>query len=230
MPYVSVAGIAGPGDAFCDPRRTLETLELVRRAHPHLNLCISTNGLNIGPYIADLCRLEVGYITVTVNAADPSTGARIYRHIRNGSGMVEGIDAARILLKRQVEAIAALKAKGITVKVKYRRHTRHKTTEYEEIAALVSALGADIMNIIGLIPIPGTYLEHVPPMSGSTLSILRRSAEKYLPQMRHCVRCRSDAAGLLGCGGAEKSGRGGPRFHTIDLSARAGFINNRLPA
>jgi nitrogen fixation protein NifB len=49
MPYVTVAGIAGPGDAFCDPERTLTTLEMIRRKHPKLNLCLSTNGLDIGP-------------------------------------------------------------------------------------------------------------------------------------------------------------------------------------
>jgi nitrogen fixation protein NifB len=199
MPYVTVAGIAGPGDAFRDPERTLTTLDLIRGAHPGLNLCLSTNGLDIGPYIKDLARLGVGYVTVTVNAATPRTGALIYSHVRNGSRILHGLEGARLLIGRQLDAIAALRAEKITIKVNTVVVSGVNEGDVEEIARRVSVLGADIMNIIPVIPVPGTPLGSAPPLSPAELKELRRIAAGYIRQMRHCARCRADAAGLLGC-------------------------------
>jgi len=206
MPFVSVAGIAGPGDAFCDPERTLETLELIRRAHPRLNLCLSTNGLGIGPYIDELIRLRVDFVTITVNAATPETGARIYEYVRGGTLILRGSEGARLLLERQMEAIAALRAGRIAVKVNTVLIPGVNEGEIESIARRVSVLGADLMNVIPVIAVPGTPLYGAPPVSPSVLRKLRRAAEKYIPQMRHCARCRADAAGLLDCGGAPETG------------------------
>src|SRR5512145_2400582 len=62
MPHISVAAIAGPGDAFCDPARTLKTLELIRRKNPDIALCVSSNGLNVKDSIPSLCALQVDYV------------------------------------------------------------------------------------------------------------------------------------------------------------------------
>lgn len=208
IPSISVAGVAGPGDAFCDPERTLLTLELVRKSFPRLNLCISTNGLNLQPWIAELVRLRVGYVTITVNAVDPRIGARIYEYIRHDGGFLKGLEAARMLAGRQLEAISTLKSNGMTVKVNSVVIPGMNERHISEIARRTSRLGADLMNAIGLIPVPGTFAEHIPPVSSESLSKIRLEASRFLPQMRHCVRCRSDAAGLLGCGTNRKADDG----------------------
>lgn len=199
MPFATVAGIAGPGDAFCDPQRTLAALELIRRAHPRLNLCLSTNGLNITPYIKDLRRLGVGYVTVTVNAATPETGAMIYSYVKDGRQVLRGTEGAELLIGRQFEAISALAAEKIRVKVNTVVVSGINAGEVNDIARRASELGAGIMNIIPVIPVPGTPLEHAPPLSASEIEKLRISAAGHIGQMRHCVRCRADAAGLLHC-------------------------------
>lgn len=197
MPFVTVAGIAGPGDAFCEPERTLKTVEMVRRSYPKLNVCLSTNGLDIGPHIGDLASLGVGYVTVTVNAATPETGALIYSHIRTRSGVLRGVEGAGFLIGRQLGAIAALKAEKIVVKVNTVVVSGVNEGEIEGVARFVSKLGADIMNIIPAMAVPGTAFEHAPPVSSSELNSLRTGAAAHIRQMRHCVRCRADAAGLL---------------------------------
>ena len=116
-PNITVAGIAGPGDAFAKPKGTMETLRLIRNRFPEMLLCLATNGLNVAPYIAELAELQVSHVTMTVNAVDPEIGARIYSWVRDGKVIYRGIDAAKLLLARQLEAIAALKAHGIVVKV-----------------------------------------------------------------------------------------------------------------
>ena len=74
-PNITVAGIAGPGDAFAKPQGTMETLRLIRKRFPELLLCLATNGLNVAPYIAELAELQVSHVTMTVNAVDPEIGA-----------------------------------------------------------------------------------------------------------------------------------------------------------
>ena len=44
-PRITVAGIAGPGDPFANPKETMETIRLIRQRFPELLLCLATNGL-----------------------------------------------------------------------------------------------------------------------------------------------------------------------------------------
>jgi nitrogen fixation protein NifB len=52
--------------------------------------------------------------------------------------------------------------------------------------------------MIPLIPLPGTPLGNRSTLTQTTMDRLRQQAGVYLPQMRHCSRCRADAARLLG--------------------------------
>jgi len=197
MPFISVAGIAGPGDPFCEPERTLRTLELIRRKHPDLELCLSSNGLNVRDFIPDLSGLGVHFTTVTVNAVSPDIGAQIYTDVRIGPDVLQGRDAAAALLERQMETIAGLKARHLAVKVNTVLIPGVNDRHVCAVAQCAAKLGADLMNLIGIIPLPGTALQDVIPPSASQLARLRRTAAAFLPQMHHCRRCRADAAGLL---------------------------------
>ena len=197
MPWISVAGIAGPGDAFAEPARTLATLEQIRRRHPHLHLCLSTNGLGIGEHIEALAELKVGFVTVTVNTVDPAIGDLLYSWIDWKGKKMVGIAAASLLLDRQLNAIARLKAKAITIKVNTVVIPGVNDDHVPAIAKKIAGLGVDLHNLIAMIPVPGTPLGKVSSPSLELMASLRRAAEWYLPQMRHCMRCRADAVGLL---------------------------------
>ncbi|MDK9706138.1 MAG: radical SAM protein [Desulforhopalus sp.] len=197
MPWISVAGIAGPGDAFADPLRTLASLEYIRRRHPDLHLCLSTNGLALYEHISALAELRVGFVTVTVNAVDPLIGAKVYSSISWKNKKVAGTDAAALLLDRQLAAIARLKARQIAVKVNTVVIPGINIDHIPHIARIMAGLKVDLHNLIALIPVPKTPLAWLKPPSRELMASLRRTAGRYLPQMRHCMRCRADAVGLL---------------------------------
>jgi nitrogen fixation protein NifB len=197
MPFITVAGIAGPGDAFADPERTLTTLERIRKAYPALHLCLSTNGLAVPEHVDALVHLRVGFVTVTVNAVDPKIGGRIYTKVSLGKQVLQGSEAASLLVERQMDAIARLKARGITVKVNTVVIPGVNDTHTTAVAKRVAQLKADLHNLIALIPVSGTAFENIAPPSVSSLASLRRASEAFLPQMRHCGRCRADAVGLI---------------------------------
>lgn len=194
---ISVIGIAGPGDALCDPDRTLETIREVRRVWPDFLICLSTNGLNLPGHIDELAASGVTHVTITVNAVDPTVGEKICSWVRADGMFHRGRDAAELLLARQREAIKGLKAKGIAVKVNTVILPGINDGHVEAIAGTAAELGADLMNCIPVIPVAGTPLAGLNPPPPDELRRIRVNASRHIPQMSHCTRCRSDAVGLL---------------------------------
>ena len=198
MPAIRVVGIAGPGDPFASPEETLETLRLVRARFPEMLLCVSSNGLDVSNYAAELAKLQVSHITLTVNAVDPEIGAKVYAWVRCGYRVLRGVDAAATLIERQVAAITELKKRGITVKINTIVMPGINEDHAPAVARDMAALGANIMNAIPMYPVAGTPFESLGQLEAGKIAELRAKTGEYLPQMLHCTRCRADAAGLLG--------------------------------
>jgi nitrogen fixation protein NifB len=198
MPELKVVGIAGPGDPFASPEETLETLRLVREQYPEMLLCVASNGLKLEPYVAELARLQVSHVTLTVNAVSPEIGAAIYAWVRDGRTIYRGEAAARLLIERQESVIQALKAEGIAVKINTIVVPGLTEDHVPEVAAKMRTLGADIMNCISLYPVDDTPFAGKGEIAGAEMKRLRGQLAHYLPQMTHCARCRADAVGLVG--------------------------------
>jgi len=197
-PALRVVGIAGPGDPFAQPDKTLEMLRLVREKYPEMLLCVATNGLNVAPYVDELAQLQVSHVTLTVNAVSPEISADVYAWVRDGRTILRGIPAAQLLLERQIEAIKVLKKKSIIVKVNTIIIPNVNDFHIPEVAEEMRALDVDIMNCIPLYSVPGTPFESITPPSPEETGRLRTEVSVYVPQMNHCTRCRADAVGLLG--------------------------------
>jgi len=195
---ISVVGIAGPGDPFANPEETLETLSRTRSRFPDFMLCVATNGLNLLPYVDELERLKVSHVTVTVNAVDPAIGAKIYAWMRIDRRVVPAEQGAAILLERQIEAIKALKAKNMIVKVNSIIIPGINEEHIETVAKQMAALDVDLFNAMPYYPNAGSDLEHLPEPDKATVESIRSASATYVKQMRHCTRCRADAVGLLG--------------------------------
>jgi nitrogen fixation protein NifB len=222
VPNIAVVGIAGPGDPFANAEETLATLTAVRRRHPQILLCLATNGLAIGPHIAALAALEVSHVTITINAVDPLIGAKIYAWVRDGHRPMRGIPAAQLLLDRQLDAVRQLKERGIVVKINTIIMPGVNDSHIGEVAKTVAALGADIMNCMAFLPVEGAVFEDLPPPDAKLVAGTRLLAERHLPQMTHCARCRADAVGLIDEGMTPEHLGALARFSRpeADLSAR----------
>jgi nitrogen fixation protein NifB len=196
-PRITVAGIAGPGDPFANPQETLGSIRLIRQRFPELLLCLATNGLGLPPYLDELAELNVSHVTVTVNAVDPEIGAKIYSWVRDGKVIYRGLAAAEVLLERQLESIRGLKARGITVKVNTIIIPGVNDHHVQEVAKKMAELGVDILNCMPMYPNADTPFGDVPEPLPEQMTGIRHEAEKIIPQMHHCTRCRADAVGLL---------------------------------
>lgn len=195
---ISTIGIAGPGDAFAEPEKTLESIRLIKDEFPDKIFCLSSNGLNILPYIDEIAKLNVTHVTITINSFRLETLEKIYKWARYNKKMYRGMEAAKLMLSQQSEALKALVAKGIVVKVNSVIIPGVNDTEFEEIAKTVSELGATTMNCIPLIPTEGSDMANLEKPTGPATRKIIRSIHKYIKPMTHCSRCRADAAGMLG--------------------------------
>lgn len=198
MPNLSVVGIAGPGDPFAQPENTLETMRKVRNKFPDMVLCVSSNGLNVEPFVEDLKALEVSHVTITINGVDTEVTKDIYGWVRYNKRGYFGKEAAELLLKQQTKAIKALVAAGITTKINMVIVQGVNHHHAREVAVWAAGLGAHLMNPIPMCPVEGTPFESIPEPQPALIKELRQTVGEHLSVMTHCARCRADAAGLLG--------------------------------
>jgi nitrogen fixation protein NifB len=195
---ISVIGIAGPGDPFANPEETIETMRLVKQEFPEKIFCLSTNGLNLKPYIDTIADLGVTHVTITINAVDPQITANVYSWVRFEKKVYRGIAGAEVILKNQLECIPLLKKRGITVKINTIILPGINDHHIQEVAKTVAALGADVMNCIPVVPNKDTVYENIEAPSKTLIFKVRTLAQEHIGMMTHCSRCRADAAGLLG--------------------------------
>jgi len=192
---LKVVGIAGPGDPLANPK-TFETFRLVREHVPEMTLCLSTNGLRLPEMVDTLKELDIHSLTVTINALTPETGAKVYEWIKVNGSRLAGEEAAALLLERQLEGVRLAAAAGLLIKINHVYIPGINDHETLDLAVKVRGLGANMMNIIPVIPI-GLFKDIEPP-SSALMEMVRNQAELILSQARHCKQCRADAAGVVG--------------------------------
>lgn len=194
-PEIRVAAVAGPGDPLANDE-TFEALEIVSCSFPNLMKCLSTNGLALCEKAFLLEKLGVNTVTVTVNAVDCHVGAKVYEYVRLNGKSHFGEEAARILIDRQQEGVREVVSRGMVVKINTVYVPHVNGDHMEEIAKCYAKLGANIMNIIPLIPL-GRFAGGRPPTCGE-LILARQSCAKHIEQFEMCKQCRADACGIPG--------------------------------
>ncbi|MFW5488616.1 MAG: radical SAM protein [Desulfovibrio sp.] len=196
-PNTTVVGIAGPGDPMANPVETLETMRLAKEHYPDLLFCLSSNGMNMPPYLDRLKELGVTHATITMNAVDSDIGEKIYSWARDGKVIYRKGNAAKVLIERQLESIKGLVERGIIVKVNTIVVPGVNDHHVEEVAKVAGELGATLQNCIPLYPTADTPFAAVPEPTHAMIKELRKVAGVHVTQMTHCKRCRADAVGLL---------------------------------
>ncbi|MFW5852368.1 MAG: radical SAM protein [Bacteroidota bacterium] len=195
---ISTVGIAGPGDPFAMPDETIETFRLIKQEFPEILFCVSTNGANLYNYIDEIADLGVSHVTLTINSLEPEVLKDIYSWVRINKKMYRGLDAGKMLLAEQLRCIPKLKKRGIFVKINTIMIPGVNDVGIESLAQHMKKLGADIMNCVPLCPVEDTKFANVHEPTKEEMIRSFDLIEKHILPMKHCARCRADAAGLLG--------------------------------
>ncbi|MBB2190386.1 nitrogenase cofactor biosynthesis protein NifB [Gluconacetobacter azotocaptans] len=202
VPQLSVLGIAGPGDACYDWRKTRETFELISADIPDIKLCLSTNGLMLPDRVDEIERMNIDHVTITINMVDPEIGTKIYPWIFYQNRRWTGLDASKILHERQMLGLEMLTARGILTKINSVMIPGVNDQHLMEVNRVVKGKGAFLHNIMPLIsdPAHGTHygLTGQRGPRAMELKALQDKLSDGTKLMRHCRQCRADAVGLLG--------------------------------
>jgi nitrogen fixation protein NifB len=202
VPQLSVLGIAGPGDACYDWKKTKETFSLVSKQITDIKLCISTNGLALPDHVDELADMNVDHVTITINMVDPEIGTKIYPWIFYRNKRFTGLEASQILHERQMQGLEMLTARGILTKINSVMIPGINDQHLKVVNAEVKKRGAFLHNIMPLIsdPAHGTHfgLTGQRGPKYSELKALQDACAGGANLMRHCRQCRADAVGLLG--------------------------------
>ena len=202
VPQLSVLGIAGPGDACYDWKKTKATFEAVAAKIPDIKLCLSTNGLALPDHVDEIADMNIDHVTITINMVDPQVGLGIYPWIFYDHRRWTGLDASKILHERQMLGLEMLAARNILVKVNSVMIPGINDQHLIEVNKVVKAKGAFLHNIMPLIsdPAHGTYfgLNGQRGPRAMELKELQDQLADGTKLMRHCRQCRADAVGLLG--------------------------------
>lgn len=192
---IKVIGIAGPGDPLANGR-TFEVMSMVHGEFPDLTLCVSTNGLALPDSIEALMECGVRSVTVTINAATAAVAEKIYSWISYRGRRYSGKEAAERIVANQWRGLTNAIDAGFIVKVNTVLIPGVNDVEIPLIAWTAGERGADIMNIMPLIP-QAEFADHPRP-SQEFLAKKREECSGSISQMTHCRQCRADACGVLG--------------------------------
>ncbi len=192
---LSVVGIAGPGDPLVNAA-TYMALRRINREFPDLTLCVSTNGLQLPDRLEQLIAAGVRSLTVTINAVAPGTAEKVYSWIVYRGRRYSGREAAALLLSNQWRGLEGAINAGLIVKVNTVFIPGVNDAEIPLIAERAGRLGANIMNILPLIP--QADFAHLMRPSHAEINRMRDRCRPFIRQMTHCRQCRADACGILG--------------------------------
>ncbi len=192
---LSVIGIAGPGDPLVNAS-TYVVLRKINWEYPDLTLCVSTNGLLLSDRLEQLIASGVRSLTITINAVFPATAEKIYSWAIYRGRRYKGKEAAELLLANQWQGLENAIDAGLIVKVNSVLIPGVNDRELPLIAERAGKLGADIMNILPLIP--QAEFANLARPSHAELNKIREQCRPFIKQMTHCKQCRADACGLLG--------------------------------
>jgi nitrogen fixation protein NifB len=202
IPQMTVLGIAGPGDALANPKKTFETFRMLQEQAPDIKLCLSTNGLALPDMVDEICKYNIDHVTITINMVDAAVGEKIYPWIFYNHRRVTGRAAAQILTERQMLGLQMLTARGVLTKINSVLIPGVNEEHLIEVNREVKARGAFLHNIMPLISEAehGTYfgLTGQRGPSAQELKTVQDACAGGANLMRHCRQCRADAVGLLG--------------------------------
>jgi nitrogen fixation protein NifB len=194
-PEIKVAGVAGPGDPLAGPE-ALDALFLIKKEHPGLICCLSTNGLMLEESMERLLLAGVQTLTVTVNALDPEILLKINRGILTEDGFMGGLKAQEALIGAQERGIKLARKNSMFIKINSVLMPGINDAHIPFIAKRAKEWGAELINVIPLIP--SGELENLKAPSKEEWQRAASAAEKHLPVKTNCRRCRADACGIPG--------------------------------
>jgi len=183
---IKIIGIAGPGDVFAEPEVFYESIKIVKKNFPELKTCFCTNGYGIIDNIKIIQKLDIDYITVTINTLSPETARKIHP-----------INDVADLINRQIEGVKMLKKTNALIKINSVFLPEINDNDLVEVSKFAGETGVFAQNIIPFYPVKDCMFKNLKLPQVEAVNIVRNQCSNYVKQLSHCKRCRADAVGYI---------------------------------
>lgn len=172
--------IAGPGEALVSPA-TRVVLRVLTWQYSGIGRSVWTNGLLLAEQLAELARLGLNRVMITINSYERLTAERLYARVTYRGRCYVGRAAGDLLLEKQWLGLSLAKDHGLHVMVHSVLVPRVNEMDLGQIASRASRLGADGMVLTSL---GGPQPKDLDNGHVSTLLLAkRRELSAYLPQV-----------------------------------------------
>ncbi len=153
-----VLEIEGPGDPLASPESVLRILALVREHHPDVVTGLVIDGPLLAEYTEELEQFGLGYLVLRLDAATPRAAERLVAAADYRADTLGRPEAAQLLLDESKRAMAIARREGIPLAVRTTLIPTVNGYEIKQIAELAHANGAERMDIVPYVPVPGAPL------------------------------------------------------------------------
>lgn len=194
-PNLRIVAVAGPGEPLINAA-TFEVMARLLNNEHKVHFCLSTNGVLLGDCVRQLVDLGVNGLSVSMSTSSPATAATIYEWADIRGKRMTGLDMGKTIVRIQIAGIRDATDAGIHVKINSVLIPGVNEGDIAKLAEDVAAAGAELQNVIPLVPC-GTMSGCRPP-SLSRLEQARAEAGKHVKQFYHCHQCRADVVGIPG--------------------------------
>lgn len=197
-PKIGIVGIAGPAEPLANIDSLYYSYKLIKHHYPKLKLCLATNGLVFADNIDIIKELAIDFVTITINSLNIEELNQIYDWVKYDNHYYKGEEASRIIQQQQLKALELLSSNKIKFKINSIFIPSINEESLVKIAQSGLKYGASAYNIIPMIHLEGSKFATKEPVAPGKLHKAREECSRYLPIIKHCRLCRSDAAGLIG--------------------------------
>lgn len=183
--YLSVVGIAGPGDPLANFENTIKTFNLIKNDYPEINLCLSTNGTSFPKYYKELKNIGIKYVTITINTLNVNTATKIYEYANIDNMFLENFEAGKKIIEKQNETLEILKEDSyfhIKINTVYIQGINNK--EILSICSKAKEIGADLYNLIPCIKTSNT-INKFQDINQKEFNDLKQKCNSIVPVMTH---------------------------------------------
>ncbi|MDJ0521135.1 MAG: NifB/NifX family molybdenum-iron cluster-binding protein [Planctomycetota bacterium] len=153
-----VLEVEGPGDPLASPESVLRILALVREHHPDVLTGLVIDGPLLAEYTEELETFGLGYLVLKVDAATQRTAERLVAGAVYRADRLERSAAATLVLDETHRALGIARQHGFSVAIRTTLVPTVNAHEIERIARESARWGAERMDVVPHVEVPGAPL------------------------------------------------------------------------
>jgi hypothetical protein len=176
--------IEGPGDPLSSAETVLRALSLLHEHHPDVLTGLSIDGPLLDEYAEELVSFGLAYVRVRLDTLRPRIARRLVAGAVHRGEALERAEAAALLLEQAPRALHVARRAGIPAAARVTLFPTLNLTEIGALARLAARAGAEQVEVVPHVPMPGAPLARAGTPTTGELAEARAEAARVFEEER----------------------------------------------